>query len=390
MVCLGSDTYNRCDPLGARLIISAIKASGPHHKVLHFLQDRIEDRGFILDLVTKERLNAVWVSIQPCAKGVVSFLSQLSEAANAPLILGNIGARYFDESDLRTIGGMLTIIVKGPGEAAATKIAKLISNFGYALNDEDLHGIDGLCWVRPKSAVRGMQMTKVAINNNVNTLIPCKALRSDIDALQSYFLSAQNGFCAPWRSRTDLPLEGTRAFLKLTRSFGAKVIVVSLRNAVDDLRPPIHNGGTPPFIKLSSDFVLVPSPQITETGHYLRKLGLIEGQDCLLMYNGDKAINFSSDRQGRPGIDIEPSKANAIAVFIERYPQYQAVIGLDNDPKQLQKMEHLVSSTILVLGDLPAGVNPKNVKRFPRMNAWDAGAVDRLAESVNRPFGHKL
>jgi hypothetical protein len=248
----------------------------------------------------------------------------------------------------------------------------------------------------------------------------CKALRSDIDTLQSYFLSAQNGFCAPWRSRTDLPLEGTRALLKFTRSFGAQVIVVSLRNAVDDLRPPLRTGATPPFIKLSSDFVLVSSPEITETGHRLCKLGLIEAQDCLLMYNGCKVINFSSDRQEHPGIDIEPSKAKAIEAFIERYPQYQPVIGLDNDPKQLQKMEHLVASTMLVLGDLPVGVNPKNIKRFPRMYAWDTSAVDRLerrnaaerpdrerlssisversaagchygaAESVNRPFGHKL
>lgn len=136
VISIGSGSVlNRVDPLGARYIMGAIESCGLEIGVL--LEDRLLPRQKIIQEILEFQPTILWVSIQPLARGIVSFLKEIASRTNCIMVLGNIGSRGLTRTDLEEIG-CFVIVVEGRGESTAIQLINYFQNFHHnadALSD---------------------------------------------------------------------------------------------------------------------------------------------------------------------------------------------------------------------------------------------------------------
>lgn len=125
MVVLSDGVLNRCDPLGARCIMTVIEACG--RPIADLLEDRLMSRSEIGDRLAELRPPAVWVSVQPDTHGVGEFVEIVAARACTRIILGNVGARHLRDEDIVGLNSPL-LCVLGQGEDATQAICEALED----------------------------------------------------------------------------------------------------------------------------------------------------------------------------------------------------------------------------------------------------------------------
>jgi radical SAM superfamily enzyme YgiQ (UPF0313 family) len=141
MAVLSDGVLNRCDPLGARCIMGALEHVGD--QIVALLEDRLMPREEIVDRISDLQPSVVWISVQPDTKGIATFAASVARSVSAPLVFGNVGARFLTAQDFEGISSDVFVVL-GQGEDATIGLAHYFKARRAQCPAQSLHSIPNL------------------------------------------------------------------------------------------------------------------------------------------------------------------------------------------------------------------------------------------------------
>ncbi|MCK4870375.1 MAG: NUDIX domain-containing protein [Gammaproteobacteria bacterium] len=117
--------------------------------VVAFMQDRLTSRNVIIGKTLALAPDVIWISVLPTAINVVKFIKNLRTFTQAPIVLGNIGARVIPLEIIASVEKIF--IVKGQGEDAVYSLAHYFKNDKQ--DDVELALIPNLIWASSNNEI---------------------------------------------------------------------------------------------------------------------------------------------------------------------------------------------------------------------------------------------
>lgn len=240
----GEGIFNRCDPLGARCVMGALEQTG--HTFTAMFQDRLESRESILENVSKLDSSAIWISVQPNTTGIGKFVHDLSLRTAAPIVLGNVGARFLKQDDFSGVPNPV-IVTLGQGETTAVLLAQIFENPQAKWDYSRLLKIPNLKWFDADGTVvtesRPSELAKSVVPSS--SFLEEAIIRNDIiSARSSSGCNARCTFCTVlpinngqgWQRSSTSALEKWLSYVVRAGKTDGKITLVD-----DDLAGSLKN-----------------------------------------------------------------------------------------------------------------------------------------------------